>query len=45
MAWDEVQEGAKAQLRRVHFYENWRVSAALGAIVGAGFVLLLQAIF
>lgn len=38
-------EQAKDQLRRIRFYENWRVSAALGAIVGAGAVLLLQAIF
>lgn len=38
-----VSEGA--QVVRKAFYENWRVSAAIGVLVGAGAVLLLQALF
>lgn len=45
MKWDETAEKGKEQLRRIRFYENWRVSAGLGVIVGIGVTLLMQAIF
>ena len=51
---DDVREGISnakqnvgeaTQVVRKAFYENWRVSAAIGVLVGAGGVLLLQALF
>lgn len=42
---DELEDTTREQLHKIRFYENWRVSAAVGVIVGVALTLALQAIF
>lgn len=42
---DELGADVREQLHKVRFYENWRVSAAVGVLVGVLVTLAMQAIF